>query len=371
MNTKNSKKIVPATVFAAIIVLLAFAVVSQAAPDTTIYDKDHQSGWAAAVVTWETEDFTDAILNPGVSVVTDNGYVDTTKGVWWDKLDCPAGTTTTTWQFDRPIFAFGGTWNPFVPGGPGANIDVAINGGWVNVGEIPNVYFNEFWGFTSTVPFSQVRLQAGSNPASCERYELDDMVYSFQPIEVEKDYRYTNVCFVKDNDPEVDCPDGTSLGDPLEMDGENYIVEAVVKNDMVKSYNPGQYYAVSTVNVLVDVDTLTIVEDWCDCTSISALSPANGGGCVVIVEVGPDGVPYQIHDANSDEVTVVDCTATAMLGAVSAGTTILMYVKFGPAQKHLEFDPDTCENVNSAEANFGLGDSASATLELIEKEWGN
>ena len=214
---------------------------------------------------------------------------------------------------------------------------------------------------------------------------------------VEKDYRYTDVCFEKDNDgdgkcsedpidgfdndgdglideDDVDCPGGTFLGRllPTDADGD-YIVEAVVKNDKVKSYNPGQYYAVSTVNVRRNVDTLTITENWDKCDEISALSPRKGGGSVVIVQVGPDGVACQILDAKSPDVTVGDCWATANLVDVPAGTTILMYVKFGPAQKgELWGGPiGPCENKNSAETNFGLKDSAIAMLELIEKEKGD
>ena len=217
---------------------------------------------------------------------------------------------------------------------------------------------------------------------------------------VEKDYRYTNVCFEKDNDGDgdfnedpidgvdndldgrldedpVDCEE-TSLGTllPIDTDGD-YIVEAVVKkNNKVKSYNPGQYYAVSTVNVLMDTDELTIEEKWCECTGISALSPEKGGGSVVIVQVGPDDpdeVAYQILDAKSEEVTVVDCKATAVLEDVSAGTTILMYVKFGPAMKGETWTGpyDPCLNINAAMASIGGGlffGSDSATLELIEKE---
>jgi hypothetical protein len=202
----------------------------------------------------------------------------------------------------------------------------------------------------------------------------DNICYAADPIEVAKDYRFTDVCFEKDNDLEVDCPDGTLLGTLLPIDPVtgNYIVEAVVKNDKVKSYNPGQYYAVSTVNVLVDVDELTIEENWCDCTDISALSPAQGGGSVVIVQVGPGGVLYQILDAKSEEVTVDTCKATAELEDVPAGTTILMYVKFGPAQKHDNFVPGTCDNTNTAWVSIDEWESepkeASATLELIEKE---
>lgn len=200
-----------------------------------------------------------------------------------------------------------------------------------------------------------------------------DIEYEESTIEVEKDYRYTNVCFEKDNDNDdkfnedpvngvdddgdgsidedpVDCPLGSYLGDPLPMDNGNYVLEAVIhpKNNKILSYNPGQYYAVSTVNVTDDVDTLTIVEDWSDCgcggDPISVLNPPKGGGSVVIVQVGGEinGVPvpdpsaaYQIFDATSDAIAVdaTACTANATLEDVAAGTIIYMYVKFGPGLK--------------------------------------
>jgi hypothetical protein len=227
-------------------------------------------------------------------------------------------------------------------------------------------------------------------------------------VEVEKDYRFTNVCFEQDNDndglfnedpvnfvdllidgmtivpipidddgdglyneDDVDCPMGTYLGDELPMDDDNYVIEAVIKkNGKVSSYNPGQYYAVSTVNVLMDVDTLTIKEDWCDCLDISALSPEKGGGSVVIVEV-VDGVARQILDAKSDDVSFgccIGCCAEAVLEDVAAGTTIMMYVKFGPAQKHAVFDPGDCENFNSVIIEGVTVGESSAMLELVAKE---
>lgn len=222
-------------------------------------------------------------------------------------------------------------------------------------------------------------------------------------IEVEKDYRYTNVCFEKDNDLDglfsedpvdgvdndddgsidedpVDCPGGTYLGDLLPMDGDNYVLEAVIhpKNDKVKSYNPGQYYAVSTVNVTDDVEVLTIEEDWSDCCNISALNPPRGGGSVVIVQVGPgDTVAYQIFDATSDAIAVnaTACTATATLEDVAAGTTIYMYVKFGPALRGQPWAGpyEPCVNYNRAsvvEEPTVPEDwiEASANLTLIAKD---
>ena len=153
------------------------------APVITLFPAD-RPGWESAVGTYEEECFTDATLNPGVSVVSEYpGYVDTTKGVWWDRLVCPAyGMTTTTWHFSTPISGFGGNWDPGVPGGPGANIALAINGAWVSVGEIPNNYTGQFWGFFSSEPFHAVRLSPGSlcGYAWCETYELDNMVYAFR-----------------------------------------------------------------------------------------------------------------------------------------------------------------------------------------------
>jgi hypothetical protein len=233
---------------------------------------------------------------------------------------------------------------------------------------------------------------------------------ALEDFTVAKDYRNTSVCFEQDNDgdgnfsedpvnfedldgdgiPEtpidddedglfnedpIDCPDGTCLGFALPVEGGNYTLEAVVKeNGKVSSYNPGQYYAVSTVYVNDSVDKLTIEENWTDCAAISELNPRNGGGSVVIVQVGPgDAVAYQILDAKSEEVTVdfENCTATVELEDVSAGTTIMMYVKFAPAQKHGDFEAGTCVNTNTARVNMSGVETelpqAIATLELIQK----
>jgi len=166
----------------AVTVPMGLPMVTQgsATADITVFDQD-RPGWESAVGVYEEECFTDTTLNPGVSVISEYpGYIDTAKGMWWDRLVCPAdGLTTTTWQFDPPIVAFGGNWDPGIPGGPGARIAVAIDGSWVSVGEIPETYTGQFWGFVSTEPFSVVRLSPGSNcnGAWCETYELDNMVY--------------------------------------------------------------------------------------------------------------------------------------------------------------------------------------------------
>ena len=174
------KKIIVIVLAVALLTIGSGVGVALASPTFTVYDND-KPGWESVVGFYETEDFTDATLNPEVSVVTDYpGYVDTTKGVWWDRLVyTPGSETTTTWIFSIPIIAFGGTWNLGGPGGPGSNIEVlTIDGSWISIGVINRSYVNVFWGFVSDVPFTKVRLQAYNDQGWCETYELDDMVYA-------------------------------------------------------------------------------------------------------------------------------------------------------------------------------------------------
>ena len=165
----------------ALVLSLALAVPALAA--ATVYTD--KSAWEAAVGTWTTEDFSDATLNPGVSVVSDMGYV--TGGLWWDRVDDGAGNDTT-WTFDLPIFAWGGTFDAYNPGGPGSSINVTyVDGTSVVVGTIPNTIEDTFWGFVSDEPFIQVHLEDAALILGVETYEMDDMVYSFFPqIEISK-----------------------------------------------------------------------------------------------------------------------------------------------------------------------------------------
>lgn len=183
------KHILPVLLVTAMVMSLTVGTAApvQAAPTVTVYDQD-ESGWKAAVVNWETEDFDDATLNPGLSVTATWLNAGISNGEWHDRLVAAGeydpytgqwGPTTTTWTFTEPIYAFGGIWDPGVPGGPGTSIKVSIGGSWIFVGVIPGDYMNEFWGFVSDVPFTQVLLEPYSSLTGwCETYDLDNMVYS-------------------------------------------------------------------------------------------------------------------------------------------------------------------------------------------------
>ncbi|HEX9848526.1 MAG TPA: choice-of-anchor L domain-containing protein [Acidimicrobiia bacterium] len=201
------------------------------------------------------------------------------------------------------------------------------------------------------------------------------------PLDVTKHWSQTDVCFLGGGDPAEECPDGTSLGTPLPIDEDgDFQIEAVVNGKgVIASYNPGQVYAVSSVRVLGDVAGLTISEIYQNCTTDTGIltlnpAPGRGGGSVVVVVLNEEGDPVQILDANSPEVTAGVDESIVMLGPLDAGTTVLVYVKFGPGLKGETFaGPLSCTNVNSAQAfdaagaEFGEEISDTAVLELTEK----
>jgi len=97
-------------VLALVVLTIGLPSVVLAIPTLTTYPGD-ASGWRRAVVIFKTERFEDATLEPGVSVTTDEGRVDSNK-YWWDRITCPeGGDHETIWHFAAPITAFGGDWD--------------------------------------------------------------------------------------------------------------------------------------------------------------------------------------------------------------------------------------------------------------------
>ncbi|MHC4327069.1 MAG: hypothetical protein ACYSWW_02975, partial [Planctomycetota bacterium] len=189
--------------------MIVLFVASIAQGQFTVYT--NKANWEAAVVSYMTEDFSDATLNAGVSIASDfggsvaePGY----EGTWFDRVDDDTDLVTpglqpleTTISFSSDIYAFGGNWD-LLPGAPGLGIVVSLDGTPVTLPvTIDNSYVGEFWGVVSTVPFSEVLLQADGQDLVQETFTLDDMVYSVV-LDVDKELILIDGSDEWDSDPD-------------------------------------------------------------------------------------------------------------------------------------------------------------------------
>ena len=105
MDVSNVKEILAMRRLTLTFLVLLFVATSVNAAITVYTDR---TAWESAVGAYMQESFEDATLNPGVSVVSSNGFVDTTNQWWWDVVD---EGETTTWSFNAPIIGWGGYWD--------------------------------------------------------------------------------------------------------------------------------------------------------------------------------------------------------------------------------------------------------------------
>lgn len=151
------------------------------AATVTVYTD--KAAWTAAAGGQPfTESFADDVLNFGVSFTSsESGHINPALQCYQDVLASQSGNEPmTTWSFAPQITAYGGNWTLGGPGGSGNSLLVSIADSMQFVGSIPNGYGGEFWGFTSDVPFTSVKLVGGSG-TNQQNYSLDDMVYSPVP----------------------------------------------------------------------------------------------------------------------------------------------------------------------------------------------
>ena len=129
-----------------------------------------------------TEDFADAQLNTGVSFVsTESGHINPAEENYQDVLASQSqNEPMTTWSFSPAITGYGGNWTLGGPGGSGNSLLVYLADSSLYVGAIPNSFGGGFWGFTSDIPFTSVKLIGGPG-TNQQHYSLDDMVYSPVP----------------------------------------------------------------------------------------------------------------------------------------------------------------------------------------------
>lgn len=129
-----------------------------------------------------TEDFSDSVLNGGVSFVSsESGHINPALEFYQDVLASESqNEPMTTWSFTPEIVAYGGNWTLGGPGGSGNSLLVYIADTSEFVGSISNSFGGGFWGFTSDTPFTSVKLIGGGGIHQ-QNYSLDDMVYTQIP----------------------------------------------------------------------------------------------------------------------------------------------------------------------------------------------
>lgn len=224
-------------------------------------------------------------------------------------------------------------------------------------------------------------------------YEIEPLTCGL-PFKAEKFYTQTDVNV-----------EGGEFGTPLPVDEETgkFSLQAVVKpkDGTVSSYNPGQYYAVTKVTLLHDLDKLWISELFGDCTdrvdaagdplpSISKVNPDTVPGGALVAVMDPDGAVTDLSSllshsdsdgdgepdlrfTDSNNNGIID-NAEAHLDDVEAGSMVFLYVKFGPGLKGqvLPDDPDAlmCHNEEIVEAVVGddaFSAIADADLMVVPK----
>jgi len=162
------------------IVVCSWASAARAVAITVYTDRTQ---WEVAVGgQFLTEPFADDQLNAGVSYVSaESGHINPAQECYQDVLASQSqNEPMTTWSFVPQITAYGGDWTLGGPGGSGNSLLVYIDDLSIYVGAIGNSYGGEFWGFTSDVAFTLVKLVGGLG-TNQQDYSLDDMTYSPVP----------------------------------------------------------------------------------------------------------------------------------------------------------------------------------------------
>jgi len=164
------------TLFLMVGLVLSLAISAQA---TTIYTS--YGSFLAAFPSPSVENFEDTTLLPGLSVVDTYPLAVIENGVYKSRVDDGSGWTTT-WTHSGGFLAFGGWFDLANPGGPGTNLKITVVDTGEVIGEIPNSYVGEFWGFSTGYSFNNVLISEGTNPAGwAETYWNVDLAYAAVP----------------------------------------------------------------------------------------------------------------------------------------------------------------------------------------------
>ena len=89
------------------------------------------------------------------------------------------GSTTVTFNFARPMIAFGANWDLFNPGGPGSQVTLTLLGGatYTITDWLLNTQDGDFSGIVSETPFTQIVLSEGTGTGQ-ETFEMDNLKFT-------------------------------------------------------------------------------------------------------------------------------------------------------------------------------------------------
>jgi hypothetical protein len=207
------------------------------------------------------------------------------------------------------------------------------------------VIIEDFTGAAGSSTFNDAAACAAANPTvdkfythtwndwslRCAEYDIDPETGQEYCVE----YRLPNV-FLDDD----------IFADPLDQNAADQFVllGTEMKNKTVVT--PGQYIAVSNIEVLSTQDVL-VQEDFSDCTDIGTVNPFKVPGGVQVVLVDPDG---DVHDIDDDlaegiggYIILNPDDAWVYVEDVPVGSTLRVMVKFQPSSE-LGIIGNTCTN---------------------------
>ncbi|MGR8921965.1 MAG: hypothetical protein ACU85V_20305, partial [Gammaproteobacteria bacterium] len=165
-----------------LVVLLVSTSLTAGVNATTVIYTD-KAAWETAVDRpFLTEEFADAVLDSGVSFVSnESGMINPAQEYYQDVMaSTNQNDPMTTWSFTPDVIAYGGEWTLGGPGGSGNSLLVYVDDTTL-VGAIPSSFNGGFWGFVSDTPITSVKLVGGSG-SNQQTYNLDDMVYAPVPL---------------------------------------------------------------------------------------------------------------------------------------------------------------------------------------------
>lgn len=188
--------------------------------------------------------------------------------------------------------------------------------------------------------------------------------------------RPANINFNGDNSD----PDDDVLADPLPQDddGKYTAFAQIHRNDNFSNTNPGQFYALTVVDVLRDVDALAVWENYDDCVDgdvggggvdIKLLTPAAKPDRAVKAAIAdPDGFVTEITDDLYDSGAITfsgDEGHVDILQEIPAGSTVFVLVKFQDDMKGFDTGGDfdgMCDNTEWVHVLEEVGEDDFETI---------